>query len=144
MPSSRSCVTTRRSTSAWTRTARTRPITTATEMLKKLFALAAALTAAAAFSSETVMRVPVADAHGHRDMIDVTVHLPGGPGPFPIVVLSHGSPRSVAARRAEGRQRLAVQSQPFLVMGFAVLVPTRRGYGESGGEWAETYGSCRN
>ena len=29
-----------------------------------------------------------------------------------------------------------------LAMGFAVIVPTRRGYGESEGRWAEAYGSC--
>jgi dienelactone hydrolase len=29
-------------------------------------------------------------------------------------------------------------------MGFAVLVPTRRGYGTSGGHFAEAYGDCRD
>ena len=29
-------------------------------------------------------------------------------------------------------------------MGFAVIVPTRRGYGNSGGSWAESYGPCSN
>ncbi len=92
--------------------------------------------------NETVLRAPVVDAHGRRDLIEVTVFRPDGRGPFPLVVLSHGSPRSAEARRTEGRQRMATQSRPFLAMGFAVVVPTRRGYGESGGEWAETYGSC--
>jgi pimeloyl-ACP methyl ester carboxylesterase len=92
---------------------------------------------------EDVLRVPVVSG-AQRDIIEVTVYRPEGPGPFPIAVLSHGSPRSAAERRAEGRQRMPVQSGAFVAMGFAVLVPTRRGYGESGGEWAETYGSCRN
>lgn len=91
---------------------------------------------------ESVMRVPVVSAGGERDLIEVTVYRPDGPGPFPIAVVSHGSPRSAADRRAEGRQRLFAQSRPFVAMGFAVLVPTRRGYGESGGEWAEAYGGC--
>jgi dienelactone hydrolase len=116
-------------------------------MLKLLSGLAAVVFAAAACAApsritETVMRAPVMEANGHRETIEVTVFRPDGRGPFPIVVLSHGSPRSWQARREEGRQRMATQSQPFLAMGFAVLVPTRRGYGESGGEWAETYGSC--
>src|SRR5437870_5628352 len=93
---------------------------------------AAATAAQAAAWTETVMQAPV--AFGAREVkIDVTVFRPGGGGPFPIVVLSHGSPRSPAERRLEGRQRLEEQARPFLEMGFAVVVPTRRGYGDSGG-----------
>ena len=102
--------------------------------------LALALPAQAALH-EAVIRAPVVAGVEHAH-IDVTVYRPAGAGPFPIVVLSHGSPRDAGERRAEGRQRLAAQSEPFVQMGFAVLVPTRRGYGESGGSWAETYGSC--
>jgi dienelactone hydrolase len=121
-------------------------------MSEKLFVAVAALCAATAFAQpletsrlrESVIKAPVVDAHGHRDLIDVTILRPDANGLYPITVLSHGSPRSAEERRADGRQRLFEQAQPFLAMGFAVLVPTRRGYGESGGEWAETYGSCRN
>lgn len=102
--------------------------------------LALALPAQAA-PAETVMRVPVVSGV-EQAYIDVTVFRPEGAGPFPVLVLSHGSPRSAEARRAEGRQRLAAQSERFVAMGFAVLVPTRRGYGESGGQWAEAYGRC--
>ncbi len=73
--------------------------------------------------------------------IQVTVFRPEGPGPHPLAVLSHGSPRSASARRA-GRIRYETQSHAFVARGFAVAVPTRRGYGESGGEWAEGYGRC--
>jgi poly(3-hydroxybutyrate) depolymerase len=93
--------------------------------------------------TETVMRAPV-DAGSEKIEIDVTVLRPRGAGPFPIVVLSHGSPRSAAERRTDGRQRLTGPSEPFLAMGYAVVVPTRRGYGHSGGEWAEGYGPCND
>jgi dienelactone hydrolase len=93
--------------------------------------------------SESVVHAPV-EYRGARVLIDVTVFKPEGAGPFPIVVLSHGSPRTPAERRSGGRQRLAAQSEAFLAMGFAVVVPTRRGYGASGGEWAEDYGTCSN
>lgn len=102
--------------------------------------LALALPAQAA-SPETVLRVPVVSGV-EQAYIEVTVFRPEGAGPFPVLVLSHGSPRSAAARRAQGRQRMATQSERFVAMGFAVLVPTRRGYGESGGQWAEAYGRC--
>jgi pimeloyl-ACP methyl ester carboxylesterase len=103
--------------------------------------LALSLTAQAATLDESVMRVPVVKGV-EQAFIDVTVFRPRGAGPFPIVVLSHGSPRSAHERRAEGRLRMVAQSEPFVAMGFAVLVPTRRGYGQSEGDWAESYGSC--
>jgi pimeloyl-ACP methyl ester carboxylesterase len=59
-------------------------------------------------------------------------------------VISHGSPRSADERRTWGRQRFIAQSEPFLALGFAVVVPTRRGYGKSEGPWAEDYGPCSN
>ena len=90
---------------------------------------------------ESVIRAPVVRGV-EQASIEVTVFKPEGVGPFPIVVLSHGSPRSAEDRRRQGRQRLVAQSRRFVAMGFAVLVPTRRGYGESGGSWAEAYGTC--
>ncbi len=111
---------------------------------KVLFAAALAALAGSAAATgldETVLRVPVSD-RGETVTIDVTVFKPEGHGPFPIAVLSHGSPRSARERRAMGRMRMATQAEPFVAMGFAVLVPTRRGYGDSGGEWSEGYGSC--
>lgn len=105
--------------------------------------LALALPAHAARLHESVIRAPVASG-SEQATIDVTVFRPRGDGPFPIVVLSHGSPRSAEDRRAAGRQRMVAQSERFVAMGFAVLVPTRRGYGGNGGEWAEAYGRCES
>ena len=95
----------------------------------------------AAALDETVLRVPVVKGL-ERAHIDVTVFRPRGAGPFPIVVLSHGSPRSAAERRSWGRMRFPAQSEAFVAMGYAVVVPTRRGYGGSEGDWAEGYGTC--
>jgi len=107
-----------------------------------VFALALALPARAALV-ETVLRAAVTQGE-ERALIEVTIFRPEGTGPFPILVLSHGSPREAAQRRRAGRLRMAPQSERFAAMGFAVLVPTRRGYGQSEGAWAESYGSCAN
>lgn len=107
-----------------------------------LVAFASAAQAAPSWT-EYVVRAPITTGP-KQVLIDVTVFRPQGAGPFPVVVLSHGSPRSPQERRTDGRQRLNAQAKPFLSMGFAVIVPTRRGYGESGGAWAEGYGPCAN
>ncbi|QJR16272.1 alpha/beta hydrolase family protein [Usitatibacter palustris] len=121
-------------------------------MLRGLVAIASAaavLSAAAALPDareppiEKVLRASVPATWGRPDEIEVTLYQPPGPGPFPVAVLSHGSPRNPDDRRRGGRVRLQAQSRAFVAMGFAVLVPTRRGYGDSGGDWAEGYGSCR-
>lgn len=41
-----------------------------------------------------------------------------------------------------GRYRPLPQIRQFTDRGYAVIVPMRRGYGDSGGEWAERYGTC--
>src|ERR1700682_5008079 len=69
-----------------------------------LFVLATPARAAPSWT-ETVLRAPVAEA-GRQVMIDVTVLRPRAAGPFPVVVLSHGSPRSAEEGRREGRQWL--------------------------------------
>ncbi|MGZ5045616.1 MAG: alpha/beta hydrolase family protein [Usitatibacter sp.] len=117
--------------------------------MRQLFAVAVALAIGAQGASaapawtESVIRAPVEAGDGKVE-IDVTVLRPQGAGPFPLVVLSHGTPRSAPQRRTDGRQRLSAQSEPFIAMGYAVLVPTRRGFGHSGGEWAEGFGPCSN
>jgi dienelactone hydrolase len=66
---------------------------------------------------------------------------PEGRGPFPAIVLSHGSTGS-AQRRQTYDARFTVASAVFVTWGFVVLSPLRRGYAESGGSYAEDYGSC--
>ena len=95
-------------------------------------------------ATETVIKVPVQAPGAGVVTIDVTVFRPEGKGPFPLAVINHGSPRVAADRRADGRQRFVTQSRELARRGFIVAVPTRRGYGESGGEWAEGFGPCRN
>ena len=48
-----------------------------------------------------VIRVPVTGA-AEEASIDVTVFRPGGAGPFPLLALSHGSPRSAEELRRIG------------------------------------------
>jgi dienelactone hydrolase len=106
--------------------------------------VAAGVSCARAGTTETVIKVPVAAPGAGIVTIDVTVFRPEGKGPFPLAVINHGSPRVAADRRVDGRQRFEAQSLELARRGFIVAVPTRRGYGESGGEWAEGFGPCRD
>ena len=72
-----------------------------------------------------------------------TLYQPSGAGPFAVVILSHGSPSRGADRDLLGRFRLTAQIGAMVKQGWAVLVPMRRGYGASPGEYAESIGYCQ-
>jgi dienelactone hydrolase len=84
---------------------------------------------------ETIVKVPVDEGNHTRDI---------GPGPFPLIVLSHGSPPDPRDRWKVGRYRELPQIRTFVQLGFAVIVPIRRGYGATGGIDEEDAGSCQN
>ena len=89
---------------------------------------------------EAVHRVLVA---GTDASIVVTSFRPPGDGPFPWIVLSHGTATTAEANRAIGRYRPLPPIREWVRRGYAVIVPVRRGYGESGGEhFGDAYGGC--
>ncbi|MGF6574098.1 dienelactone hydrolase [Paraburkholderia sp. GAS333] len=96
---------------------------------------------------ETVVKVPMTE-HGlfgdHERDIVATTYMPDGPGPFPLIVLSHGSPPDPLNRPKVGRYRELPQIHTFVQLGFAVIVPIRRGFGATGGAYAEDGGSCKH
>jgi len=90
-----------------------------------------------------VVKVSVDDGGRKRDIV-VTTYMPDGPGPFPLIVLSHGSPPDPRDRWKVGRYRELPQIRTFVKLGFAVIVPIRRGYGATGGTDEEDAGACRH
>lgn len=89
---------------------------------------------------EVVHSVPVASA---GESIVVTSFRPPGEGPFPWIVLSHGTATTLEANRALGRYRPLNPVREWVNRGYAVLVPVRRGYGATGGSrLADSYGKC--
>lgn len=97
------------------------------------------LTLAAAAAAETVEAL---QARVDDRQIAVYVHRPAGSGPFPVLMLSHGSPRDAAGRAEFGKGTLAAVARHFSARGVMVAVPIRRGYGAEGGAWVENYGAC--
>lgn len=89
--------------------------------------------------------VTVATRNGtrHAAQIIVTHFRPAGDGPFPLAVLNHG--RGPPAERAKmGRFRFVAWVKYWVRRGFAVAVPTRVGYGETGQSLdPESSGRCQ-
>jgi dienelactone hydrolase len=73
--------------------------------------------------------------------LHAVVRRPPGEQPLPLVVINHGSPGE-AGKRQEMEVKYTAASEWFVKQGFVVVLPLRRGYGATGGEWAETYGRC--
>jgi len=89
---------------------------------------------------EAVHQVPVTAANAS---IVVTTFRPHGAGPFPWILLSHGTAPTVEANRKMGRYRPLPAVNEWVRRGYAVVAPVRRGYGASGGaHLGDAYGTC--
>lgn len=90
---------------------------------------------------EEDVRIP---ASGGHYTIAARILRPEGAGPFGAIVLNHGTPVSAEERRAESPALLLHTATVFAQRGYAVVLPLRRGFGATGGEFAEDAGTCRN
>ncbi len=91
------------------------------------------------------IEVTVKDLYNRTETrkIPLTVFKPDGEGPFPLVILNHGRAGSPDKRGQPLRFRFEHQARYLVGKGFAVIVPTRIGYGEAFGDFdPETNGSC--
>jgi dienelactone hydrolase len=88
------------------------------------------------------LRLPMSEA-GSRGLEALLVK-PDGPGRFPLVVISHGSPRKPEDRPNMTPWSSYPMAVEFARRGFAAAVFMRRGYGTSGGHDAERTQSCNN
>lgn len=78
---------------------------------------------------EQVLMVP---AGGFTEpVLEVTVYRPAGDGPFPVLVINHG--RAAGNAKLQGRYRPAMAAREFVQRGWAVVVPMRQGFSQSGG-----------
>lgn len=95
---------------------------------------------------EEVIEVPVSvkTIYGQevKQNIKVTVFRDDMREKAPYLILNHGRPASEADFAKMKRQRFSANSQYFVSLGFTVLVPTRVGYGDSGGLDVEYSGQC--
>jgi dienelactone hydrolase len=76
--------------------------------------------------------------------LDALITRPDTPGRLPTVILTHGSPREPAKRATMTPTQYAANAMAFARRGYAVVVIMRRGYGATGGRYAESSGGCTN
>ena len=86
------------------------------------------------------LRIPEAAA-GSQGLEGLLVR-PAGRGPYPLALISHGSPRDAGDRPQLTPQQMLPQMMEFARRGWAAATVMRRGYGLSGGGWAESFGPC--
>ncbi|MDT7837399.1 dienelactone hydrolase family protein [Aquabacterium sp. OR-4] len=103
--------------------------------------------AARAALVEQVLQVPVSvsDAFGKTTEQPITVTVfsdDAASAPRPLLVLNHGRSPKPAERAAMGRARYSAVVSWLVAQGFVVAVPTRVGYGASGGPDIEDSGAC--
>jgi dienelactone hydrolase len=79
--------------------------------------------------NEAVIQVPEGDIS-----LETTVFKPDGAGPFPMVVFNHG--KLPGDSHAQPRNRPVALAREFVRHGYVVVVPNRRGFAGSGGQYA--------
>jgi dienelactone hydrolase len=123
-----------------------RPQTRKTHCAAVLFLLIVFCAPATARLAEEVVQVPAAakDVYGrqYQHVMTVTIFRDDERAKSPFLVISHGRSGSPEGRAKLGRARYPDNARYFVSQGFAVFVPTRIGYGITGGPDIEDYGSC--
>ncbi|MEI6029390.1 MAG: dienelactone hydrolase family protein [Betaproteobacteria bacterium] len=110
-----------------------------------VFALAGA--SAHAAWVEKIIKVPVKVTNAYGKVIEQEVvvsvyHDSDAAQPYPIALINHGRAAKADERAAFGRATSITNARWLAAMGFLVVVPTRIGYGVSGGEDVEDTGDC--
>jgi dienelactone hydrolase len=83
------------------------------------------------------------EIRGHSLNLEVRIFHPKGDGPFPLIVINHGTPNNAAEARSMklGFTRPALW---FAQNGFLVVVTMRPGFGRSDGPYMEASEECVN
>lgn len=117
-------------------------------MRKHLFAaFAATLLACAAplpvhAERVTDFRMPVVVKGVDYDLA-ARVYRPTGHGPFPLIVIHHGTPAD-KRKLADTRLGFARAARWFVARGYMVVLALRPGYGSSSGSYLEGAGNCHD
>ena len=85
------------------------------------------------------IRIPVPERHYS---LALTILRPRGDGPFGAIILNHGVGEDARDRFLESPTLFIQAASAFVALGYVVVMPLRRGFGETGGAFAEDAGEC--
>ena len=89
--------------------------------------------------------IPVTDDLGATTKMEARICRPDDAAPARLVVINHGSPPHADERPTMQLEECSQRAVRWFVdRGFVVVEALRRGYGATGGVWAEGYGSCED
>ena len=114
-------------------------------VLAAALGLGGAPAGAALVEAQFTLPAKVSDAYRkqvERPIVVTTFVDDSTPVPRPVLLINHGRAGDPAARAALGRARYTDNARWFAAFGFIVAVPTRIGYGVTGGEDVESSGPC--
>jgi len=86
--------------------------------------------------------VPFSQPNGPTLYLKAIVARPAAAGRFPLVVISHGSPRRITEAKKRDLDWADWIADDFARRGWAAATVLRRGYGASDGAVADSYGAC--
>jgi dienelactone hydrolase len=90
---------------------------------------------------EQIHYVPMRDGFGGTYLLYTRVCRPSGEARARVVLINHGAPPDPNVRPTMQPAKCESEAvQWFLTRGYLVVVPMRRGYGLTGGAWAEGHG----
>jgi dienelactone hydrolase len=77
-------------------------------------------------------------------LMHAAVLRPSGSGPFPLVVINHGSTQNADRRLRYAMPDFAELTAWFVRQGYLVVLPQRPGHGETGGPYLENQHGCEH
>jgi dienelactone hydrolase len=89
-----------------------------------------------------IVSVPFRQSDGQNLTLEAILVRPGTGARFPLVVISHGSPRRLAEAKKRDLHWADWIANDFARRGWAAATVLRRGYGNSEGAVADSYGTC--
>lgn len=86
-------------------------------------------------------RLPITLGDSAYDLA-ARIYRPAGPGPFPLVVINHGTPAD-KTKLPDSHLGFARAARWFVARGYMVVLALRPGFGTSSGSYLEGAGTCR-
>ena len=84
--------------------------------------------------TEQLVMLPVVSGNTSIEL-ETTLFRPPGDGPFPVLIMNHG--KAPGNPHLQERDRFIAISREFVKRGYAVVIPMRKGFARSSGQYAD-------